>query len=93
VHGLTFLDAQAELNGMAPVDRRGEVTAAFIVCIDVLVGGSVVGAGLLGLGLTLQWAVGSVALILVLAALATAVWQWRPQRRSTNSRQSPTSSE
>jgi len=73
VHGLTFLDAQAELNDMAPVDRRGEVTAAFIVCIDVLVGGSVVGAGLL-------------------AALATAVWHWRPQRRSTNSRQSPRSS-
>ena len=29
-HGLAFLGAQAEINELAPVERRGEVTAAFI---------------------------------------------------------------
>ncbi|HEY7280907.1 MAG TPA: MFS transporter [Actinomycetota bacterium] len=80
-HGLSFLDAQAELNDMAPSKRRGEITAAFIVCIYVLVGGSVVASGLLGLRLSLQASVGTVAVVLAAAALVTAVWQARSGRR------------
>ena len=33
-HGLSFLGAQDELNGIAPAERRGEVTSAFVCCIS-----------------------------------------------------------
>src|SRR5205085_5816443 len=41
-HGLGFLNAQEELNDLAPAERRGEVTAAFIACIYFLVATSVI---------------------------------------------------
>lgn len=76
-HGLGFLNAQHELNELAPRLRRGEVTSAYICCIYVLVVASVVGSGLLALGWPLSTAVAVVAVVLAVAAGAVAVWQAR----------------
>ena len=76
-HGLGFLHAQDELNTVAPTGRRAEVSAAFVCCIYVLVGGSVIGVGVLEEVGTLSRAVGLVGGTLTLGALATATWQWR----------------
>ena len=74
-HGLAFLNAQEELNDIAPPEHRGEVTAAFIACIYFLVASAVIATGLLDLRLSLSFSVGAVALVLVAAALAGAAWQ------------------
>lgn len=74
-HGLGFLHAQDELNSVAPGERRAEVSAAFVCCIYVLVGGSVVGVGVLEEVAGLTRAVGLVGGILTLGALAAAGWQ------------------
>jgi MFS family permease len=71
-HGLAFVNAQQELNDLAPADRRGEVTSAFIASIYALVALSVVGAGALDELLSLSLAVGIVAGVLVALALAAA---------------------
>jgi MFS family permease len=76
-HGLAFLHAQDELNDIAPAERRGEVTAAFICCIYLVVGGSVIATGLLDLEVSLSVAVEIVAVALAAGALATAAWQAR----------------
>jgi MFS family permease len=76
-HGLAFLNAQQELNELAPANRRGEVTAAFVSCIYFLVATSVVSSGVLDEFLSLTAAVATVAAgLIVVAAVATA-WQWR----------------
>jgi predicted MFS family arabinose efflux permease len=74
-HGLAYLNAQEELNGLAPQERRGEVTAAFIACIYALVATAVISSGLLDLRLSLELSVGAVAIVLACCALATALWQ------------------
>lgn len=74
-HGLAFLNAQEELNRIAPGERRGEVTAAFIACIYVLVGSSVIAVGVLDLWMALTAAVGAVALVLIALAAAASTWQ------------------
>jgi MFS family permease len=80
-HGLAFLDAQDELNRIAPAERRGEVTAAFICCIYAVVGGGVIATGLLDLRFSLSLSVSVVALVLAATALAAAAWQVRGLRR------------
>jgi len=74
-HGLGFLNAQQELNELAPPQRRGEVTAAFISCIYFLVATAVITSGLLDLRFSLTLSVAAVAVALVVIACATAVWQ------------------
>jgi MFS family permease len=74
-HGLAFLNAQEELNDLAPAERRGEVTAAFIACIYFLVATAVIGTGLLDLGASLSLSVSIVAVALIALALAGACWQ------------------
>jgi MFS family permease len=76
-HGMAFLDAQDELNSIAPEDRRAEVTAAFVCVIYVLVGGAVVGVGVLGEAVSLTTAVATVGLVLAVAAACVAAWQAR----------------
>ena len=73
-HGIGFLYAQDDLNRIAPGDRRGEVTAAFITCIYVAVAGSVITVGLLDTRVSLAVAVGIVAAVLSGVALAAAGW-------------------
>jgi MFS family permease len=93
-HGVGVLNAQQELNEIAPSARRGEVTAAFISCIYFTVACAVIASGLLDLHFSLATSVASVALALVAIAAATAVWQLssgragRQARRRTLSRAS-----
>ncbi|MGC4111532.1 MAG: MFS transporter [Nocardioides sp.] len=75
-HGLGFLHAQDELNAIAPPERRAEVSAAFVCCIYVVVGGSVIGVGVLEEAGSLTGAVSVVGGLLTVAALAAAAWQW-----------------
>jgi MFS family permease len=79
-HGLGYLNAQHELNEMAPAARRGEVTSAFVGCIYALVASAVIGTGLLDGVVSLATAVGVVALALAAVAGAAAVWQLQPTR-------------
>jgi MFS family permease len=72
--GLAFLTAQEELNELAPDERRGEVTAAFIAVTYSFVAGFVITSGLLALGMSLESAVQAVAATLIAAALGTAAW-------------------
>ena len=44
-HGFTFLGAQADINDLAPPERRGEVTAAFATAVYLCVALPVVGLG------------------------------------------------
>jgi MFS family permease len=76
-HGLGFLNAQHELNELAPRLRRGEVTSAYICCIYLVVVASVVGSGLLALAWPLSTAVAVVAVVLAVAAAGVAAWQLR----------------
>ncbi|HEY7398566.1 MAG TPA: MFS transporter [Gaiellaceae bacterium] len=73
--GLALLDAQDELNTIAPDERRGEVTAAFVSCIYTLVAAAVIGAGVLDQVVSLSHAVGVVAVVLAVTALAASAWQ------------------
>jgi MFS family permease len=72
--GLGFFGSQTEINVLAPGDRRGEVTAAFITCIYVGVTVSAVGVGLLSDAFSLSVAVAIVAAVIAATALATALW-------------------
>ena len=73
-HGIGFLYAQDDLNRIAPGVRRGEVTAVFITCIYVAVAGSVIAVGLLDTRISLTVAVGIVAAVLAVTALAAGAW-------------------
>lgn len=77
-HGLAFLNAQQELNDLAPADRRGEVTSAFISCIYFLVATAVIATGLIDLTVSLTAAVETVASTLTAVAIATTIWQLPP---------------
>jgi MFS family permease len=72
--GLSFLTAQEELNELAPDERRGEVTAAFIAVTYACVAGFVIAAGFVALALSFERAVETVAAALIAVALGTAVW-------------------
>lgn len=84
-HGVTILDAQDELNSVAPDDRRAEVTAAFVCVIYTLVGAAVVGVGLLGEAMALTRAVAVVGVVLAVAAAGAAVSQRLRLRSATAS--------
>ena len=76
-HGLCYLDAQQELNELAPEERRGEVTSAFISVIYFLVASAVIATGLLDLRFSLVVSVAAVSLVLVAAAGGAAIARWR----------------
>ena len=73
-HGLAFLGAQAEINELAPIERRGEVTAAFISCIYFGVAASAIGVGLLSTTLSLRAAVTIFAVVVGTTALTAMAW-------------------
>jgi MFS family permease len=95
-HGLAFLNAQQELNDLAPSERRGEVTAAFISCIYFLVATSVITTGALDEVLSLTLSVTIVAVVLIAFAAVATAWQlgvslrppaaWRVQGSARSSR-------
>jgi sugar phosphate permease len=76
-HGMGVLYAQDELNQIAPAERRGEVTAAFITVIYLANAVAVIGTGLLDLRFSLDVSVASVAVVIAAVALATAAWHER----------------
>jgi MFS family permease len=74
-HGLAFLGAQTELNHIAPSDRRGEVTAAFMSCIYGGVAVSVIGVGVISSSAqSLYTAVAIFAAAIGATAVLTAGW-------------------
>jgi sugar phosphate permease len=74
-HGLGFLAAQTEINELAPQNRRGEVTSAFVTCIYAGVATAVIGVGLLTLRVSLFAAVAGFAIGIAAVAVATACLQ------------------
>jgi MFS family permease len=81
-HGIAFLGAQAEINDLAPVERRGEVTAAFISCIYSGVAGSAIGVGLVSTALSLRAAVTIFAVVVGSTALTAIAWHIRTRIRA-----------
>jgi MFS family permease len=79
-HGIGFLSAQQELNELAPDERRGEVTAAFIACIYALVASFVIASGLVGSVFSLDTSVEAVGSALIAVALGVAAWHTATSR-------------
>jgi MFS family permease len=73
-HGVAFLTAQQELNELAPDERRGEVTAAFIACIYFCVASFVIASGLLDSLFSLDASIEAVGSVLIVVALGAAGW-------------------
>jgi sugar phosphate permease len=76
-HGMGFYGAQGEMNLIAPVDRRGETTAAFYTCIYLGVATAVIGVGLLSVHTSLRTAVTVFGAVVTVACALAAVWQLR----------------
>jgi MFS family permease len=76
-HGLAFLAAQDNLTRIAPAEQRGELSAAFYVCIYLGVSIPVIGVGALADITTLFIAVVIFAAVTGGGALAVASWHWR----------------
>jgi MFS family permease len=97
-HGICFVDAQRELNEIAPEQRRGEITAAFIAVIYLFVASAVIGTGLLDTWFSLDAAVAAVAIALIVVSLAASAMRarvaflpWLQASSSVSSRRSPRS--
>jgi MFS family permease len=71
--GLGFYGAQTQINRIAPADRRGEVTAAFVVCLYMGVTVVAVSVGLLSAGVSFNAAVAIVGVTTATTAIATAI--------------------
>ncbi len=80
-HGMAFLGAQQDLNAIAPPERRGEVTAAFFVCIYLGVAISVIGVGVVATLSSLETAVAVFAIVTGAAAVAAIAWHGAVVRR------------
>jgi MFS family permease len=72
--GVTLFGAQKDINQLAPTDRRGEVTAAFISCLYGGVAITSVATGLLADGYGLSTSVAIIGGMLAALALATCAW-------------------
>jgi predicted MFS family arabinose efflux permease len=75
--GLAYFGAQAEINRLAPAERRGEVTAAFITCVYSTVSVTVISTGLLSDATSLSTAVAIVGGAVAVLATSMAVWHLR----------------
>ena len=73
-HGMAFLGGQAGVNAIAPADRRGEITAAFFVCVYLGVAVSAIGVGLLATLSSLYSAVFVFAVVTGAACVAAIAW-------------------
>jgi MFS family permease len=83
--GLGYFGAQTEVNQIAPPERRGEVTAAFITTLYTGVSITVISVGLLSDAYSLYTAVTAAGIAIAITATATAAWHVglpnrRPQR-------------
>jgi MFS family permease len=73
-HGMAFLGAQSGVNAVAPPERRGEVTAAFFVCVYLGVAVSAIGVGLLATLASLYTAVFVFSVVTGAACVAAIAW-------------------
>jgi MFS family permease len=80
-HGMAFLGAQTDVNAIAPPDRRGEVTAAFFVCVYLGVAVSAIGVGLVATLASLYTAVVLFACVTGAACVAAIGWHVAVARR------------
>ena len=72
--GLAYFGAQTEVNRIAPPERRGEVTAAFITCQYVFVSVTAISVGLLSDAASLAAAVRAAGTAIALLAVCVAAW-------------------
>jgi predicted MFS family arabinose efflux permease len=79
--GLAYFGAQTEVNRIAPPERRGEVTAAFITCQYVFVSITAISVGLMSDAASLAAAVRAAGLAIALVAVAVAGWHVAALRR------------
>jgi MFS family permease len=75
--GLSYFGAQTEINQLAPTERRGEVTAAFITFVYLSVTVTAIGTGLLSDALSLGTAVAIAGGAVVAVAAASGAWHLR----------------
>ena len=80
-HGLGFLGSQTEIDALAPDDRRGEVTAAFVTMVYAGVATAAIGVGVLSTRLSLFASFTVFAVVTGALSLATAVWHVAARRR------------
>jgi MFS family permease len=81
--GFTLFGAQKDINQLAPGERRGEVTAAFITCLYGGVAISTISTGMLATSYGLFTAVAIMGGVLAAVAVATIGWHLRAPRVST----------
>jgi hypothetical protein len=79
--GFAYFGAQTEINQLAPDERRGEVTAAFISSVYLAVSVTAIGTGLLTDATSLSTAVATTATTVAIVAAATAAWHLASARR------------
>jgi hypothetical protein len=72
--GFGYFGSQAQINALAPPERRGEVTAAFITCLYSGVAVTVITTGLLTDAISLSTAVAVAGTAVAAVAASTAVW-------------------
>jgi MFS family permease len=72
--GFGYFGSQAEINQLAPGERRGEVTAAFISCIYLGVTVTAIGTGLLADATSLFAAVATAGSTIAAVAAAAIAW-------------------
>jgi MFS family permease len=75
--GLSYFGSQTEINQLAPDERRGEVTAAFITCVYTGVSVTVIATGLLSDAISLSTAVAITGATVAAVAATTAAWHLR----------------
>jgi MFS family permease len=82
--GLAYFGSQAEVNELAPGERRGEVTAAFITCVYAAVSVTSIATGLMSDALSLSTAVAITGATVAALAAATTGWHLvsRPRARA-----------
>ncbi|HEY7620733.1 MAG TPA: MFS transporter [Solirubrobacteraceae bacterium] len=72
--GFGYYGSQAEVNRLAPPERRGEVTSAFITCMYSGVVVTAVATGLIADAISLATAVAVAGLAVAALASATTIW-------------------
>ncbi len=88
-NGTALFGAQTEINLLAPGERRGEVTAAFIASLYGGVALTAVGAGLLADAYGLSTAVAVIGAIVAGVAVMTAVWHLAGRRSALAEQELP----
>jgi MFS family permease len=72
--GLAYFGSQAQINELAPPERRGEVTAAFITCLYFGVTVTAISTGLISDAVSLYTAVAATGIAIATIAAGTIVW-------------------